>query len=92
MCIALINLDPNGPSSGNLHLQTKSRRFLENVDVLKTSTSSLQFQVPLWKVLYKKRDFHGPCGTAGRKTPVLIQGKTLFPIKLCACISFPQGT
>lgn len=87
ICIALRNLDANGPPSGNLHLWTKSRRFLENLDVFNTKISSLQFQVPLWKVLCEERGLHGPHGTTGRKTLVPIQGKTLFVIKLCVCIS-----
>lgn len=41
-CIALRNLDSNGPPSGNL---------LKSKDVLYTSL--LQFQIPLWKVLCK---------------------------------------
>ncbi|XP_041261319.1 zinc finger protein 800 isoform X2 [Onychostruthus taczanowskii] len=36
------------------------------------------------------QDFHGPCGLAGRKTHLLNPGKTLFPIKFCVDISFPQ--
>lgn len=66
-------------------------RFLEDVDVLNTSTSSLQFQVPLWKVLCKERDSHGSHGTTGRKTPVLIQVKTCSQLSCVLVFPFPRA-
>lgn len=78
-CIALQNLDPNGPPSGNL---------LENMVVLYTSTSLLQFQVPLWKVVCKI--FMAPVGLQEEKLMCWIRVKPCFQLSFVLVFPFPR--